>query len=207
VAESPAIDLAAIRERIAKVTPGPWHLLTDSCDCGNGYGCSHGEFPYAIVLPQHTVSNSDQACDPNDPQDDYWHTASEISDLTMETAEFVAHARQDIADLLAEIDRIRAAAVDPQLLRWCDWPVGCLASYDASTGPTGGGWKHIRGGAVLLCPDHSPTVHWPRYEINPDDRTYLVAHCGCGESAEVRPSNWDAVQAWWNTHVKEDHRG
>lgn len=30
-------------------TPGPWVLSTDWCDCGNGYGCSHGEFPFALT--------------------------------------------------------------------------------------------------------------------------------------------------------------
>lgn len=117
------------------------------------------------------------------------------------------HERATWMDKAARV--LRAAGVDPQLLRWCDWPTGCIASYDASTGPSGGGWKHTRGGAVLLCPEHSPTVHWPRYEMNPDDRTYLTAHCGCGESAEVRPSSWEAVQAWWSGHVtaKEARRG
>src|SRR5215207_2231378 len=86
---------------------------------------------------------------------------------------------------------LRAAGVDPDLLRWCSWP-DCLASYDASSGPHDRGWKSFRHMAVLLCPEHSPTSHWPSFDMDRDDLTYLTAKCGCGETAEVSPANWDA---------------
>lgn len=42
--------LVAEAEKVnAGRTPGPWVLSTDWCDCGNGYGCSHGEFPFALT--------------------------------------------------------------------------------------------------------------------------------------------------------------
>src|SRR4051812_14200207 len=102
------LDLDQIRARAQAATGGPWELVTDSCDCGDGYGCPHGTFPYALRLPEHTVRDGDRDCEPGDPRDSYRHSASEISDLTMATAEFIAHARTDVPSLLAEIDRIRA---------------------------------------------------------------------------------------------------
>lgn len=107
-------------------------------------------------------------------------------------------AAQSAADLV----RLRAAGVDPRMLRWCSWP-GCLASFDASTGPEGGGWMQYRHMAVLLCPQHKDTGHWPSYDMDRDDLTKLLARCGCGETAEVRPSSWEAVFAWWEQHLAE----
>jgi hypothetical protein len=102
------LDLDQIRARAAAATGGPWKLVTDSCDCGDGYGCPHGEFPYAIRLPEHTVQYAERACNPDEPGDHYHHDASEIVALTMETVEFIVHARTDVPALLAEIDQIRA---------------------------------------------------------------------------------------------------
>lgn len=100
------LDLTAIRARVAAATEGPWRLITDHCDCCDGL-CSHGAFPWAIRLPIHTVRDADKPCEPGNSLDSYRHTASEFSDLTMETAEFIAHAREDVAALLAEVDRLR----------------------------------------------------------------------------------------------------
>lgn len=108
----------------------------------------------------------------------------------------------DDGAIRAGLSAIRAAGVDPRLLRWCSWP-GCLASFDASTGPEGGGWMQYRHMAVLLCPDHKDTGHWPRYDMDRDDLARLLARCACGETAEVRPSNWEAVFAWWETHLAD----
>jgi hypothetical protein len=102
------LDLDQIRARAQAATDGPWRLVTDTCDCGGDHGCRHGTYPYALRLPEHTVRDADRSCEPGDPRDSYRHNASEISDLTMGTAEFIVHARTDVPALLAEIDRLRA---------------------------------------------------------------------------------------------------
>lgn len=106
--------LDAIRARAAAAMPGPWRLEIDHCDCNDGL-CSHGAFPYALRLPVHTVPYTGTPCDPDASAgvEAYKHTASDIADLTMETAEFIAHARTDVPVLLAEIDR---RAAEPDLL-------------------------------------------------------------------------------------------
>ncbi|MEU1761339.1 hypothetical protein [Micromonospora sp. NPDC005652] len=92
---------------------------------------------------------------------------------------------------------LRAAAVDPGLLRWCDWP-DCLASYAAHPGPTERGW--MRHPYALLCPAHAPLGHGPTVRWDGD---VLTAHCSCSASAVVSPTNGQAVKAWWRTHVAE----
>lgn len=109
----------------------------------------------------------------------------------------IMHERDELRRALEDI---RAKAIDPELLRWCRWK-GCLASYDVTTGPTEPGWKSTHHMAVLLCPKHSTTDHWPSYDMNREDLSYLTAKCGCGEEQEVRPSNWDAVLDWWDAHL------
>lgn len=112
-------------------------------------------------------------------------------------------AAQRADSLAAELGRIRAAGVDPRLLRWCSWP-GCFASFDASSGPEGGGWKQYRHMAVLLCPEHQGTDHWPTFETDRTDLAFLVARCGCGAAEKVRPSNREAVFAWWERHLTDE---
>ena len=114
------LDIAAIRQRADNATPGPWTLMTDSCDCGGDWGCRHGEFPFALRLPTHTVSNQNRPCDPGDSLDSYRHNASEFGDLTMADGEFIAAARSDVPALLAEVERLR---------RFIEW-VARLDQYD-----------------------------------------------------------------------------
>ncbi|WP_431881786.1 hypothetical protein [Micromonospora chalcea] len=92
---------------------------------------------------------------------------------------------------------LRVAAVDPGLLRWCDWP-DCLVSYAAHPGPTERGW--MRHPYALLCPTHAPLGHGPTVRWDGD---VLTAHCSCSASAVVSPTNGQAVKAWWRTHVAE----
>lgn len=99
-----AVDprLGEIENRLNAATPGPWVLETDT-DFDEFHGKSYGPWPQSLRLPVHTVGREDQPCDPEDNFDYYRHTASEISELTMETAEFIAHSPSDVAYLLAEL--------------------------------------------------------------------------------------------------------
>ena len=98
---------------------------------------------------------------------------------------------------------VRAARIDPALLRWCDWP-GCWRSYDATTGPVGEpGWMMHRRPMVLLCPDHDPAGHRPSFDTWTRGDKHLTARCECGASAEVRPANHQAVIDWWTGHIQQ----
>lgn len=140
-----SLDLDTIRRRADAATRGPWRLVTDSCDCD--YGCPHGTFPYALHLPVHTVRSAGQPCIAHDPGDSYWHRASEIGDLTMETAEFIAAARDDVPALLAEIDRLRAQSeAMTETLAWAAREyTQCIVSARASV--DGGHYEKCNGRA------------------------------------------------------------
>jgi hypothetical protein len=107
--EATTLDLAAIRQRERAATEGPWRLITDTCDCGGDYVCTHGDFPYALRLPVHRVSSRKPECNPIDPSDKFDHRAADISDLSMETAEFVAAAREDVPALLGAVESLAAS--------------------------------------------------------------------------------------------------
>jgi hypothetical protein len=141
--------LAAIRARLNAATPGPYRLETDSCDCGGDYNCGHGEHPYALRMPIHNINYADTPCDQAEPIDRHRHLASDISELTMETAEFIAAARDDVAALLAEVDRLRAADHQARLAAGGD----DVTSTDSSDRP---------GGRGPLIPDISTQVKGPR---------------------------------------------
>jgi hypothetical protein len=77
--ETPEIlDLAAVRERCARATPGPWKSYIEGRDHTSG---------------SNFIMTSDQDI--------------ELLGATEADQEFIAHARQDIPLLLAEIDRLR----------------------------------------------------------------------------------------------------
>lgn len=99
MADDLSAALAEIRERERAATPGPWTIETDSCDCGDGYGCPHGTFPYAIVTSRpHTERN------PGEPPRDYDFRHSEICELPLEDVEFITAARDYVPRLLAALD-------------------------------------------------------------------------------------------------------
>jgi hypothetical protein len=106
-----------------------------------------------------------------------------------------------VAALTAELAAVRAAGVDPRMLRWCDW-AGCWRSYEALRGPVGDpGWMRHRHPDVLLCPTHDQAGHRPSFDDWTRGDDSLTARCECGESAVVRPPNHFAVIEWWTTHI------
>lgn len=79
--------LAAIAARVEAATPGPWELVTESCDCSEG-DCGHGRYAAYMRTPAGAVA--------------------ELRELPPEEWEFAAHARQDVRALLADNARLRA---------------------------------------------------------------------------------------------------
>ena len=98
-----AAYLAEVKKRASAATPGPWRLEYDSCDCGDGYGCSHGSWPHALHLPEpHTERK------PGEDHPDYHFAYTEVSEFSNATAEFITHARTDVPRLLTAITRVLA---------------------------------------------------------------------------------------------------
>lgn len=82
------LDLGAIRERAAAASGGPWH------DEHTEFGCVHiGNYGWVASGPEGQGPEYDVD-----------------SEQGKADAEFIAHARTDIPDLLAEIDRLNALA-------------------------------------------------------------------------------------------------
>jgi hypothetical protein len=102
-------ELEAIREREKATPPGPWGLITDSCDCGDGYGCPHGSWPHGFRL---TVPRQVEVRGKIIPTEDWHYEYTEFADLPMEAAEFMAAAREDVPHLLGIVDRLLALAAE-----------------------------------------------------------------------------------------------
>lgn len=97
--------LAEIRERAAAATPGPWGTYDDGTgrydiaaelqDTGHGFTCR-----------RQVAQTVDEPID-NDPAHRDWD-ADEDDDQIFADAEFIAHAREDLPALLAEVERLRS---------------------------------------------------------------------------------------------------
>jgi hypothetical protein len=81
-----AAELAAIRERAEKATPGPWGWSDAKVRDGKYVFVPQGSYlADTLIMFGDTYENGEQ------------------------DAEFIAHAREDIPKLLAEIERLRTA--------------------------------------------------------------------------------------------------
>lgn len=90
-----AASLLGIWRREQAATPGPWTLITDSDD---GEFTRSEPFPYALHGPKNMAYSS---YPPESPLHEYRTQVTDISEMTMEDAEFIAHAREDVPRLLA----------------------------------------------------------------------------------------------------------
>lgn len=94
-----------IRARANAATPGPWGIYDDETglfdiaadleDTGHGYRCRR----YVGQLEAGQIDN--------DPTHKEWTEEQDRAQVEAD-AEFVAHAREDVPALLAEVDRLRA---------------------------------------------------------------------------------------------------
>jgi hypothetical protein len=103
------IEARATNER---VTPGPWRLDRESCDCGGDYPCGHGMYVTGVVTPTPTHLAVDRCKRTGEQPRDYDFHRSEICDFTDADWELMAHARTDVPALLAEVRQLRALAED-----------------------------------------------------------------------------------------------
>ena len=117
--------LSAIRERVEKATPGPWAWGDREAGAdtwghrGPDLQTTHGEVkscPY-FCRWRDTDGVEHRGAGPDEPHEHFYPTKIVLSSwgydadgLNIEApdAEFVAHARTDVPDLLSEIDALRA---------------------------------------------------------------------------------------------------
>lgn len=104
--------LPQIEDRLSKAARGPWYVDYDICDCNDGM-CSHGEFVYGMIL-----GDPWGRFNPGQEPSDYNYRYTEFGDLTPDTAEFMAHSREDIEYLLAEVRRLRSLNYELDVLQY-----------------------------------------------------------------------------------------
>lgn len=107
------------------LTPGPWRLDRESCDCGDGYGCSHGEYVTGVVTPAPTEIAADRCKRTGEQPRDYDFHRSEIGDFTEADWELMVAAREAVPALLAEVRRLQGQR---------KFLLGQLAKKDAASG-------------------------------------------------------------------------
>lgn len=85
------LDLAAIKARAEAATPGPWKVPIANV--------------FVVVAPNAPHHNPPEGLCPPYP----WRVVVEpsLNDPSAEDAEFIAHAREDVPALVAEVERLR----------------------------------------------------------------------------------------------------
>lgn len=89
------------------LTPGPWKVEYESCDCSD-YPCSHGSYVSAISAPVPTESSKERLERTGGKTEYYDFYRSEVGDFSAADWELMVAARNGLAELLAEVDRLRA---------------------------------------------------------------------------------------------------
>jgi hypothetical protein len=130
--------LVAIRERVEAATDGPWRVTTDGDDPPGDYGDSDAEHGW---IEPHGAYTADRA-----------------------TNEFIAHAREDVPWLLAEVERLTRALDDlhGEASRW--------VYLDATPGQSYDDWEEMakgRAGWVVFETGRALAVSVPVGEGEP----------------------------------------
>lgn len=120
------LNLADIEARAnaERLTPGPWTLDREQCDCSDGY-CHHGQYVTSVVTTVPTEIAAERCKRTGEQPRDYDFHRSEIGDFSEADWELMVHARTDVPALLAEIRRLQAQR---------KYLLGQLAKKDAESG-------------------------------------------------------------------------
>lgn len=97
----------AARATTEGLTPGPWRLDREQCDCSDGY-CHHGAYVTGVVTPVPTEIAAEGCKRTGEKPRDYDFHRSEVGDFPEADWELMAHAREDLPALLAEVERLTA---------------------------------------------------------------------------------------------------
>lgn len=104
------LDDIEARASSEHLTPGPWDLAYEACDCGGDYPCGHGPYVTGVITPVPTSIAADRCKRTGEEPRDYDFHRGEIGDFTEADWALMVAAREDVAALLAEIRRQRAEA-------------------------------------------------------------------------------------------------
>ena len=117
------INLKAIKKRLAKATPGPWGVAECRQD-DNGVTWVHWIAPM--------FDDGEGGLKPGSPEDYIAETLDNYKNDS--NAQFIAHARIDIEDLVAEVERLRKQMGKSWNCHECGgnhpWPAGRCPSPD-----------------------------------------------------------------------------
>lgn len=192
---SPA-RLAEIRERADSATPAPWGVGNSTEIALDVDQTSPGCFSYTVKLAS--------VVEDDDRQDDVYYLKGADQLRVVASAEddalFIAHSRQDVDDLLAEVDRLRTPP-PPGELRGLD--AMCAALHAATeTDPV---VKEVAWRTFALIRAHrEQSVEVDRLKADRDRLRHLYedARDRCNE-AEEKVFKVAKVKVWKN----EDRRG
>ncbi|MEV7394912.1 hypothetical protein [Streptomyces sp. NPDC091215] len=106
------LDTILARATHERLTPGPWRLERESCDCGGDYPCGHGMYVTGVVTPTPTYFAAERCKRSGEQPRDYDFHRIDIGDFTDADWELMAHAREDVPALAAEIRRLRARVTE-----------------------------------------------------------------------------------------------
>jgi hypothetical protein len=105
------------------LTPGPWTLDRESCDCGGDYPCGHGAYVTGVVTPVPTEIAAERCQRTGEQPRDYDFHRNDIGDFPEADWELMVAARDAMPALVAEVRRLRAELAEQhsevaKLVRW-----------------------------------------------------------------------------------------
>lgn len=123
------LDTIETRATSKHLTPGPWRLEQESCDCGGDYPCGHGMYVTGVSTPTPTEIAAERCKRTGEQPRDYDFHRSEIGDFTSADWELMVHAREDVPALVAELRRLRTelAAAQDRITELETYANGCDA--------------------------------------------------------------------------------
>lgn len=92
--------LTEIQARVEDATEGPWYVEYESEECPPFK-------PYAYAIHGPTMQGVLESQVSDDFKAQYGHQMDEVAGVAAADAELIAHAPTDLADLLAEVERLR----------------------------------------------------------------------------------------------------
>lgn len=197
--DGPALELDEIATRAASedLTPGPWRLDREQCDCSDGY-CHHGEYVTGVITPVPTGIAAERLARTGEQPRDYDFHRSEIGDFTDADWELMVHAREDVPALIAEIRRLTDRVAELEAYAhgcdgegcvlphssWCEVAKKAAAANDGCTCPRP--WEGHPQPHAGYCWLVSP----PRNEMEEMRRALAE------RSASEQPAAPDTLPAW-----------
>lgn len=128
------LDLDAIEATVTDqhLTPGPWDLAYESCDCGGDYPCGHGPYVTGVITPVPTSIAAERCKRTGEEPRDYDFHRGEIGDFTEADWALMVSARQNMPALVAEVRRLRAqvAELEPDVAFLAALEAGGVDSWE-----------------------------------------------------------------------------